>query len=138
MLTSLSSLQMQKIAANDAKDLGKYGLDKPDGDHHGERRQHSRIAGDRQERGRIRLRARRVAADGLHDSGDDGGGSPEGRDTLRRKDMFDGRSFNATRVELKRGGETLTFEQVEGQGRQGRLEERGGQGWSTPRRSRTC
>jgi hypothetical protein len=30
--------------------------------------------------------------------------------TLRRKDMFDGRSFNTTRVELKRGAETLTFE----------------------------
>jgi hypothetical protein len=29
---------------------------------------------------------------------------------LRRKDMFDGRSFNTTRVELKRGTETLTFD----------------------------
>ena len=34
--------------------------------------------------------------------------------TLRRKDMFDGRSFNATRVELKRGGETLAFEKSKG------------------------
>src|SRR5439155_8571617 len=29
-LTSLSSLQMQKIVSSEAKDLGKYGLDKPD------------------------------------------------------------------------------------------------------------
>jgi len=29
ILTSLSSLQMQKIVSNEAKDLGKYGLDKP-------------------------------------------------------------------------------------------------------------
>jgi hypothetical protein len=28
---------------------------------------------------------------------------------FRRKDMFDGRSFNASRVELHRGAETLTF-----------------------------
>jgi hypothetical protein len=30
ILTALSSAQMQKIAANEAADLGKYGLDKPD------------------------------------------------------------------------------------------------------------
>ena len=34
--------------------------------------------------------------------------------TLRRKDMFDGRSFNATRVELKRGAETLSFDKSKG------------------------
>jgi len=28
--------------------------------------------------------------------------------------MFDGRSFNATRVELKRGGETLSFDKSKG------------------------
>ena len=33
---------------------------------------------------------------------------------LRRKDMFDGRSFNTARVELKRGGETLTFDKSKG------------------------
>jgi hypothetical protein len=34
----------------------------------------------------------------------------KGADMLRRKDMFDARSFNATRVELHRGGETLAFD----------------------------
>ena len=34
--------------------------------------------------------------------------------TLRRKDMFDGRSFNTTHVELKRGHETLTFDKSKG------------------------
>ena len=34
--------------------------------------------------------------------------------TLRRKDMFDGRSFNSMRVELKRGSETLSFEKSKG------------------------
>src|SRR4029077_20346233 len=33
---------------------------------------------------------------------------------LRRKDMFDGRSFNTARVELKRGNETLTFDKSKG------------------------
>jgi hypothetical protein len=34
--------------------------------------------------------------------------------TLRRKDMFDGRSFNTTHVEVKRGNETLTFDKSKG------------------------
>ena len=35
-------------------------------------------------------------------------------EALRRKDLFDGRSFNTTRVELRRGGETMTFEKSKG------------------------
>jgi hypothetical protein len=35
-------------------------------------------------------------------------------DALRRKEMFDGRSFNTNRVELTRGSEKLTFEKSKG------------------------
>ena len=34
----------------------------------------------------------------------------------RRKDLFDFRAYNATKVELTRGGKTVTFERVKGEG----------------------
>jgi hypothetical protein len=114
ILTALSSVQMQKIVANEATDLGKYGLDKPDATI-------TAISGS----------TRASLAVGKKD-----GDSNYARDlsrpliftipsttatdlekdatTLRRKDMFDGRSFNTARVELKRGNETLTFEKSKG------------------------
>jgi hypothetical protein len=110
VLTALSSAQMQKIASNEATDLSKYGLDKPDATI-------TAIAGS----------TRASLAVGKKD-----GESNYARDlsrpliftipattatdlekdaaTLRRKDMFDGRSFNTARVEMKRGNETLVFE----------------------------
>ncbi len=110
VLTSLSSLQMQKIVSEEAKDLGKYGLDKPDvtvtvmsgstkaslavGKKEGE----SFYARDLS-RPLIFTIPAATATD-----------LEKNADTLRRKDMFDGRSFNTTRVELRRGGETLAFE----------------------------
>ena len=120
VLTSLSSLQMQKIVSNavsnDAKDLGQVRTRQAGRHRHGDtpeaRARRWRLG---KKEGDIVLRTRRVAADRLHDSGHDRGGSREGcRATLRRKDMFDGRSFNTTRVELKRGGETLTFDKSKG------------------------
>ena len=114
ILTALSSAQMQKIAANEAADLGKYGLDKPDATV-------TAIAGS----------TRASVAIGKND-----GESNYARDlsrpliftipstaasdlekdatALRRKDMFDARSFNTARVELKRGNETLAFEKSKG------------------------
>ena len=66
-------------------------------------------------RGRYRLRARRVAADRVHHSSRPRQADLEkNAERLRRKDLFDGRSFNTTRVELRRGGETLTFEKSKG------------------------
>jgi hypothetical protein len=43
----------------------------------------------------------------------------------RRKDLFDARSFSATRLELKRGGETITIEKSEEGGKT--VWKRGGQ-----------
>jgi hypothetical protein len=114
VLTSLSSLQMQKIVENEAKDLAKYGLDKPDATiivNAGSTR--ASLALGKKDGDSVYARdlsrpmvftiAAMTAADLEKDAG-----------TLRRKDMFDGRSFNATRVELKRGAETLSFDKSKG------------------------
>jgi len=114
VLTSLSSLQMQKIVENEAKDLAKYGLDKPDATitvNSGSTR--ASLALGKKEGDSVYARdlsrpfvftiPATTAGDLEKDTG-----------TLRRKDMFDGRSFNTTRVELKRGGETLSFDKSKG------------------------
>ena len=114
VLTSLSSLQMQKIVENEAKDLAKYGLDKPDATItvNGGSTRASLALGKKDgdsvyardlSRPMVFTIAGMTAADLEKDAG-----------TLRRKDMFDGRSFNATRVELKRGAETLSFDKSKG------------------------
>ena len=114
VLTSLSSLQMQKIVESEAKDLAKYGLDKPDATitvNSGSTRASLALGKKEGESVYARDLSRPMvftipamtAADLEKDTG-----------TLRRKDMFDGRSFNTTRVELKRGGETLAFDKSKG------------------------
>ena len=52
-------------------------------------------------------------------------------DDFRLKDLFDARSFNTTRVEIARGGQTIAFEK-EGQPRGPSLKETGSR--SRPRR----
>lgn len=110
MLTALSSAQMQKIVANEAKDLRTYGLDKPTATitvSSGSTRASLALGKKDGESVFARDLSRPLiftipatTASELQKT----------TDTLRRKDMFDGRSFNTTRVELKRGGETLAFE----------------------------
>ena len=116
LLTALSAAQMQKIVLNEAKDLGKYGLDKPQetvtvlagstraslaiGKKDGE----SNYARDLS-RPIIFTLPSMAATDLEKDAA-----------TLRSKDMFTGRSFNTARVELKRGSETLAFEKSKDKG----------------------
>jgi len=108
-ISSLSSTQMQKIVSPTAVDLQAYGLDRPavtttvisgsaratlalgkvEGD--------STYARD-VSRPMVFTIPQATAVDLQKDAG-----------MFRRKDMFDGRSFNASRVELHRGAETLTF-----------------------------
>jgi Domain of unknown function (DUF4340) len=114
VLTSLSSLQMQKIVENDAKDLAKYGLDKPDATItvNGGSTRASLALGKKDgdsvyARDLSRPIVFAIPATTAGELGKD-------TSTLRRKDMFDGRSFNTTRVELKRGGETLSFDKSKG------------------------
>ena len=46
----------------------------------------------------------------------------KGADDYRRKDLFEFRPYNATRVEITRNTQTIAFEKVKGRGRQGRGE----------------
>jgi hypothetical protein len=108
----LASAQMQGIDAQEASDLKKYGLDKPTA---------TMVVGAGSARATLTLgktdNALVFAKDGSRPMiftvaptvKDD---VFKKLDDLRRKDVFDARSFNATRVELKRGAETLTFERA--------------------------
>jgi len=114
VLTSLSSLQMQKIVENDAKDLAKYGLDKPDATitvNGGSTRASLALGKKDGDSVYARDLSRPIV---FTIPATTAGELEKDTGTLRRKDMFDGRSFNATRVELKRGGETLSFDKSKG------------------------
>ena len=110
VLMSLSSLQMQKIVSEEAKDLGKYGLDKPDATvtvMSGSTRAALALGKKDGESVYARDLSRPLIFTIPAATATD---LETNADTLRRTDMFDGRSFNTTRVELRRGGETLAFE----------------------------
>jgi hypothetical protein len=114
VLTSLSSLQMQKIVENDAKDLAKYGLDKPDATitvNSGSTRASLALGKKDGDSVYARDLSRPIV---FTIPATTAGDLEKDTTTLRRKDMFDGRSFNTTRVELKRGGETLSFDKSKG------------------------
>jgi Domain of unknown function (DUF4340) len=114
MLTSLSSLQMQKIVENDAKDLAKYGLDKPDATitvNGGSTRASLALGKKDGDSVYARDLSRPMV---FTIPATTAGEIEKDASTLRRKDMFDGRSFNTARVELKRGGEMLTFDKSKG------------------------
>jgi hypothetical protein len=110
ILTAISSAQMQKIVSNDGKDLRTYGLDTPDATI-------TVMSGST----RASLALGRKDGDSVYARdlsrplvftipATAAGDLEKDATTLRRKDMFDGRSFNTTRVALKRGTETLTFD----------------------------
>jgi hypothetical protein len=109
-LSSLSSTQMQKIVSPNAVDLKAYGLDRP-------AVTITAISGS----ARATLAIGKVEGDAAYARDVSrpivftipqatAVDLEKGADMFRRKDMFDGRSFNASRVELHRGAETLTFE----------------------------
>jgi hypothetical protein len=112
LVTRLSSGQMQRIVDAENKGLNVFGLDKP-----------SLTATVASGSGRATI------AFGLTESGSvyaKDASRPivfaveeslvtdlrKGAAEFRRKDVFDFRSFNATRIEVQRGGETLTFEKT--------------------------
>jgi len=114
ILTALSSAQMQKIVSSDATDLRTYGLDRPDVTvtvTSGSTRAALALGKKEGESVYARDVSRplvfTIPATTAADLGKDA-------TTLRRKDMFDGRSFNTARLELKRGNETLTFDKSKG------------------------
>ena len=109
-LTTLSSAQMQKIVAPTVADPKTYGLDAP-------AVTATVVAGS----ARATLAIGKVDGESTYardlsrpivftlpktTSAD----LEKGADTFRRKDMFDGRSFNTSRIDLQRGADTVTFE----------------------------
>ena len=110
----LSSAQMQGIAAQEAADLKMYGLDKPSA---------TMVVGTGSARATLMLGKTENAVVYAKDASrptiftvaptikDDVFKKVE---DLRRKDLFDSRSFSASHVELKRGADTFTFDKTKG------------------------
>ena len=112
----LSSAQMQGIVTAEAAngDLQKYGLDKPSatltvgsGSSRASlllgRTENALVYAKDTSRPQIVTVAPTLKADAFKELSE-----------LRRKDLFDARSFTANRIELRRGSDTLTFEKTKG------------------------
>lgn len=118
LIGRLQTLQMKSIAAPDApeKDLGKYGLDKP---------AYTAVVGAGSAKATLavgkaneagELYARDLAKPGLIVTVDAtfADDLKKAADTYRPKDIFEFRSFSATRLEVTRGTSTVAFEQIKG------------------------
>jgi hypothetical protein len=119
LMGRLQTAQMKSIATEDASsaDLKKFGLDKPEATvnvNAGSARA-SLLVGGKAEDGAVYVRdasrpmvmtAEASLADELK----------KGADEYRRKDIFEFRAYNATRVELTRSGQTVVFEKTKGEG----------------------
>ena len=130
LLTRLSSTNMLKIVEESAADLRTYGLDRP-------AMSATAMAGST----RATLLLGRKAEDGGFFAKDasrptvftveEALATDLGKDTsdYRRKDLFDARSFSASRLELRRGGETIAVDKAEEGGKT--VWKRGGQAVDT-------
>lgn len=110
----LNSAEMQSIAAPEPGDLRQYGLDAPAS---------TAVVGTGSARATLLLGKTENAVIFAKDAARPVifTVAPTIRDDvfkavsdLRRRDLFDSRSFTATRVEFRRGGETLAFEKTKG------------------------
>jgi len=113
-LERLSSTQMQGIVDPDGRELGKHGLDKPTGTitvSVGSSRaslllgttDNALLFAKDSSRPIIFTVAPMIREDVIRTVAD-----------FRRKDLFDGRAFTTTRVELTRGADTVTLEKTKG------------------------
>jgi len=130
LLTRLSSTNMLKIVEESAADLRTYGLDRP-------AMSATAMAGST----RATLLLGRKAEDGGFFAKDasrptvftveEALATDLGKDVAdyRRKDLFDARSFSASRLELRRGGETIAVDKAEEGGKT--VWKRGGQAVDT-------
>jgi hypothetical protein len=120
LVGKIETAQMKSIVTEQASpaDLKTYGLDKPDVTvtiNEGSARAVVEVGGKAAEdavyardasKGSVVVTLDKSVADDLKKSADD----------YRRKDVFEFRAFNATRVEFTRGSQTITLERVKGQG----------------------
>src|SRR5580704_16871641 len=121
LVGKIETAQMKSIVTEQASpaDLKTYGLDKPDATitiNEGSARAVVEVGGKAAEdavyardasKGSVVVTLDKSVADDLKKSADD----------YRRKDVFEFRAFNATRVEFTRGSQTITLERVKGQGK---------------------
>ena len=127
LVSRLTGLQMKSVAdaEADANELKKYGLDKPAATVRlgsGSSQASLAIGGTAEEGSVYAKDAARPAVytieapllDELKKAPDD----------FRQKDLFDARTFNATRLEIARGGQTFAFEKAKSKNKDGQEEEK--------------
>jgi hypothetical protein len=118
----LQSAQMKSIVTNDPTpaDLKKYGLDKPEVTvnlNAGSSRATLMIGGKAENNTVYARDASKPAVVTVESTLVDD--LKKGSDDYRRKDLFEFRAYNANRVEIARGDETVVFEKVKGAPGQG-------------------
>jgi len=119
LIGRVQTVQMKSIAADqaDAAELKKYGLEKPEATvnvNAGSARATLLIGGKATDTTVYARDASKPAVVTVESALMDD--LKKGADDYRRKDLFEFRAYNATRVELKRGADTVVFERVKGQG----------------------
>jgi hypothetical protein len=119
LIGRVQTVQMKSIAADqaDPADLKKYGLEKPEATvniNAGSARATLLIGGKATDTTVYARDASKPAVVTVESALMDD--LKKGADDYRRKDLFEFRAYNATRVELKRGADTVVFERVKGQG----------------------
>lgn len=125
LVSRLHTLQMKSLVAPEAANLAEYGLDKPKvtirlgsgsslatllvGKESGEGVDFAKD----QSRPAVFSIEKSVAEDASKEPAE-----------YRQKDLFDARAFNATRIEVARGSDTLAFEKVKAKNKDGQDEEK--------------
>jgi hypothetical protein len=120
LISRLQSAQMKTVAADQATDLKQYGLDMPSllatlglgSARVGFALGAKATNGDLYARDVTKSQVVTVAPDVLTDL-------QKTANDLRRKDVFEFRAFNLTRIDLVRGAETLAIEKLKGKGKDG-------------------
>lgn len=130
LLTRLSSTHMLTVVEEDASDLRKYGLDRPSMSATvtaGSTRATLLLGSKAKDGGFYAKDASRPTVFTVEEAL----ATDLGKDIVdfRRKDLFDARSFSASRLELRRGGETIIVEKSEEGGKT--VWKRGGQAVDT-------
>ncbi len=121
----IASAEMKSIVAAEAPDLKQYGLDKPAATIRigSGSSQATLLIGKAAEEGNVYAKDQsRPAVFTLESSLLDE--LKKNADEFRQKDLFDARSFNTTRVEMARGGQTVAFEKAKVKGKDGKEEEK--------------
>jgi Domain of unknown function (DUF4340) len=119
LIGRVQTVQMKSITADQATpaDLKKYGLDKPEATvniNAGSARATLLVGGKATDTTVYARDASKPAVVTVESALMDD--LKKGADDYRRKDLFEFRAYNATRVELTRGKDVVVFERVKGQG----------------------